>query len=72
LEASIKMAGKLAPDRQSGHGANTGAGVCYQVARIGSLPSGLPGAGAVGWWAVSMRSLVLQAVIADADVMKPG
>jgi hypothetical protein len=42
LEASMEMAGKLAPGRQSGHGVNVGAGVCYQVARFGGLPPGLP------------------------------
>jgi hypothetical protein len=35
LEASMQMAGKLAPGRQSGHGVNAGAGVRYQVARFG-------------------------------------
>ena len=50
LEASIEMAGKLAPGRQSGHGVNAGAGVRYQVARIrwpavgsAACPAGRPG-----------------------------
>jgi len=40
-EASMEMAGKLAPSRQSGH-ISSGATVGYQMARIGSRPSGLP------------------------------
>ena len=57
LEASIKMAGKLAPGRQSCHGVNAGAGVRYQVARIGSPPSGLPNARLGGRGAASLHCL---------------
>jgi hypothetical protein len=57
LEASIKMAEKLAPGRQSGHGVNAGAAVRYQVARIGSPPSGLPHARLGGRGAASLHCL---------------
>jgi hypothetical protein len=42
LEASMEMAGKLAPGRQSGHGINAGTGVRCQAARFGGRPSDLP------------------------------
>lgn len=41
LEASIEMAGKLAPGRRSGHGVNAGASVRHQRARIAPPPPGL-------------------------------
>jgi hypothetical protein len=41
LEASIEMAGKLAPGQQSGH-VNAGTVVRRQAAMIGSPSSGLP------------------------------
>jgi hypothetical protein len=72
LEASIKMAGKLASGRQSGHGINAGAGVRYQFARIGGPPSGLPGSRAGGWRAVSLRRLAGRGAIADTGAMRAG
>ena len=72
LEASIKMSGKLVPDRQSGHGAIAGAGVRCEVARFGGPPSRLPGRRAVGRWVVSLRCLVGRGVISDADAMDLG
>jgi hypothetical protein len=42
LEASIEMAGKLAPGRQSGHGVNAGADVRHQAVKIDSPPSYVP------------------------------
>ena len=64
----MAMAGKLAPDRRSGHGVNAGGGVCYQVARFGALLWGLPPA------RLGDRGAVLPArgAIADAGVMKAG
>jgi hypothetical protein len=41
LEASIEMAGKLAPGQQSGH-VDAGTVVRHRAARIGSPSSGLP------------------------------
>jgi hypothetical protein len=55
LEAPMEMAGKLAWGRQPGHGVNVGAGVRYQVARVGSPPPGRPDAGLGGRGAESLR-----------------
>lgn len=66
LEASIKMSGKLVPDRQSGHGVIAGAGVRCEVARFGGPPSRLPGRRAVGRWVVSLRCLAGRGATADA------
>jgi hypothetical protein len=71
LEASIKMAGKLASGRQSCR-INAGAGVRYQVAGFGGPPSGLPGSRAGSWWVVSLRCLAGRGVIADAGAMDAG
>jgi hypothetical protein len=56
LEASIEMAGKLAPGRQSSRGVNAGADV-HQPARIRSLLSRLPCARLRGLGAASLRCL---------------
>ena len=51
LEASIKMSGKLAPNRQSGHGVIAEAGVRCEVTRFGGLLSGRrAGVRAAGRW----------------------
>jgi hypothetical protein len=42
LEASVKMAGKLAPGRQSDRGVNTRADVRYQVAGFAGSPPSVP------------------------------
>ena len=54
---------------QSGHGANAGAGVRYQVARFGSPPSGLPHARLGGRSAVALRCRAGRGVIADWGAM---
>jgi hypothetical protein len=72
LEASIEMAGKLAPGRQSGHLVNAGAGVCRQVPRFGGPPSDLPHARLGGRGAVSPRCLASRGALADAVAMDPG
>jgi hypothetical protein len=72
LEASMEMAGKLAPDRQSGHGINSGAGVRCQVARLGSPPPGLPHNRLGGRGAASLRCLASRGATANAGAMDPG
>ena len=68
LEASIKMAGKLAPGRQSGRGVNAGSAVAYQVARFGppSGPSHTPDGGRA---AASLRCLAGRGAIAGWGAM---
>ena len=61
LEASMEMAGKPAPGRQSGHGVNAGAGLRYRIARVAGPPPGLPHA-----------SLGGRGATADAGAMKAG
>jgi hypothetical protein len=72
LEASMEIAGELAPDRQSGHGINAGTGVRCQVAGFGGRPSDLPHALLGGRGAVSLRCLASQGAIADAGAMDSG
>jgi hypothetical protein len=69
LEASIKMAGKLAPGWRSGHGVNAGAAVRYQVAGIGSPPSGLPHARLGGRGAASLHCLAGGGAVAGWGAM---
>jgi hypothetical protein len=69
LEASIEMAGKFAPGRQSCHGVNPGADVRHQVARIGSPPSGVPHAQLGGPGAASLRRLPGRGTIAGWGAM---
>ena len=57
LEASVEMARKLAPGRQSCR-VDARAGVRYQVARFGGPPPGLPHAQLGGRGAASLRCLV--------------
>jgi hypothetical protein len=72
LEASVEMAGKLVPGRQSGHGVNAGAGGRYQVAGFGGPPPGLPHARLGGRSAVSLGCLAGRGAIADAGAMDAG
>jgi hypothetical protein len=72
LEASMEMAGELAPDRQSGHGINAGTGVRCQVARFGGRPSDIPHALVGGRGAASLRCLASRGAIADAGAMDSG
>ena len=72
LEASMEMAGELAPGRQSGHGINAGAGVRCRAARFGGRPSDLPHAPLGGRGAASLRCLASRGAIADAGATDSG
>jgi hypothetical protein len=72
LEASIEMAGKLGPGRQSGHGVNAGITVRRQVARFAGPPPGLPDARLGGRSTDSLRCLAGRGAIADAHAMDAG
>jgi hypothetical protein len=72
LEASMEMAGELAPDPRSGHGINAGTGVRYQAARFGGRLSDLPYALLGGRGAASPRCLASRGAIAEAGAMDSG
>jgi hypothetical protein len=69
LEASMEMARKLAPGRQSCR-VNAGAGARYQVAGFGGPPPSLAAAQLGTRGAARLRCLVGRGVIADADAIK--
>ena len=69
LEASMEMARKLAPGRQSCR-VNAGAGVRYQAAGFGGPPPGLPAAQLGSRGAATLRCLAGGGVIADADAIR--
>jgi hypothetical protein len=70
-EASMEMAGELAPDPQSGHG-DAGTGVRRQVARSGGRPSDLPHALLRGRGAASLCCLASRGAVADAGATDSG
>jgi hypothetical protein len=72
LEASMEMAGELAPDRQPGHGINAETGVRCQVAGFGGRPSDLPHALLGGRGAASLGCTASRGAIADAGATDSG
>jgi hypothetical protein len=69
LEASIEMAGKLAPGRRSCRGVNAGAAVGHQVARVSGPPAHFPHARLGGQGAASLRCLADPGAIAGWGAM---